>query len=47
MEATLSLAKLYRQYTFSLLPGQVPLKVKTTLTMGPETGLCVTVHRRS
>ena len=35
------------QYTFRLLPGQQPLKVRTLLTMGPEGGVRVTVHRRS
>lgn len=35
------------QFTFSLLPGQQPLKVRTTLTMGPAHGVQVTLHRRS
>ena len=34
------------QYTFRLTPGQVPLKTKMVLTMGPVDGVHVTVHRR-
>ncbi|PSC76937.1 cytochrome P450 [Micractinium conductrix] len=45
-EAALSLAALYQQYTFRLTPGQVPLKTKMVLTMGPVDGVHVTVHRR-
>ena len=34
------------QYTFKLLPGQQPLKLKTSLTTGPANGIHVTVHQR-
>lgn len=34
------------QFTFRLLPGQLPLKVETRLTMAPAHGIRVTVHRR-
>lgn len=34
------------QYTFKLLPGQQPLKLKTSLTTGPANGIHVTVHHR-
>lgn len=35
------------QFTFKLLPGQVPLKLVQTITMGPAQGVRVTVHRRA
>ncbi|KAL4448043.1 hypothetical protein ABPG75_005262 [Micractinium tetrahymenae] len=47
MEAGLSLVQLLQQYTFRLLPGQVPLKTKMLLTMAPAGGVRVTVHRRT
>jgi cytochrome P450 len=47
LEATLAVVKLYQSFTFRLLPGQVPLKVRTVLTLGPADGVQVTVHPRS
>lgn len=47
LETALALIKLYQQYYFRLLPGQVPLKVRTLLTMSPLEGVRVTVHRRT
>jgi thromboxane-A synthase/cytochrome P450 family 3 subfamily A len=46
LEGVLTLVALYQQYTFKLLPGQVPLKLKTSLTTGPANGIHVTVHHR-
>lgn len=46
MEAVISLVCLYQQYTFRLLPGQVPLKTKTLITQCPVGGVRCTVHRR-
>ncbi|GBF94151.1 cytochrome P450 [Raphidocelis subcapitata] len=45
-EARLTLAQLYRRFTFGLEPGQVPLKVKTGITMSPESGVFVRVAER-
>jgi hypothetical protein len=38
---------LYQQYTFELEPGQVPLKVRQNLTLGPADGVFVRVHKRT
>ena len=46
-EARLTLAQLYRQFTFELVPGQVPLRVKTGITMSPEHGVFVRVVPRT
>ncbi|KAI7837331.1 hypothetical protein COHA_008846 [Chlorella ohadii] len=46
LEGVLTLVTLYQQYTFKLLPGQQPLKLKTSLTTGPANGIKVTVHPR-
>lgn len=35
------------QFTFSLAPGQQPLKVETRLTMASAGGIRATVHRRT
>jgi hypothetical protein len=43
-ETRLTLAQLYRSYTFELEPGQVPLRVKTGITMSPEEGVFVRVR---
>jgi thromboxane-A synthase/cytochrome P450 family 3 subfamily A len=45
-EARLTLAQLYRRFTFSLEAGQAPLKVKTGITMSPESGVFVRVTER-
>lgn len=41
-----SLAPSLPQFTFRLLAGQVPLKVRSILTLGPSDGIKVTVHPR-
>lgn len=46
-EAKIALARLYQQYTFELERGQVPLKVRQNLTLGPADGVFVRVHKRS
>jgi cytochrome P450 len=46
-EARLTLAQLYRRFTFELVPGQVPLKVRTGITMSPLDGVNVRVLPRS
>lgn len=37
---------LVAQFTFRLLPAQIPLKTKVLITQGPIEGVHVTVHRR-
>jgi len=44
-EARLTLAQLYRSFTFELEAGQQPLRVKTGITMSPEEGVFVKVKR--
>ena len=46
LEGVLSLIKLYSRFTFRLLPGQVPLKLRMVLTLSPAGGVRVTVHPR-
>ena len=46
-EARLTLAALYRRFTFELEPGQVPLRVKTGITMSPEGGVRARVVPRA
>lgn len=45
-EARLTLAQLYRNFTFQLSPGQVPLRVRTGITMSPADGVRVRVAQR-
>jgi cytochrome P450 len=46
-EAKIALARLYQQYTFELEAGQVPLKVRQNLTLGPADGVFVRCHKRA
>jgi thromboxane-A synthase len=46
-EAKLALIALYREYTFKLHSHtEVPLKLKAGITLSPENGIWMTVHRR-
>ncbi|KAK9803710.1 hypothetical protein WJX73_004212 [Symbiochloris irregularis] len=44
LEAKLALVHLFRHHSYRLTPGQVPLEIVTTLTLGPKNGVWVTVH---
>ncbi|KAK9795198.1 hypothetical protein WJX73_004568 [Symbiochloris irregularis] len=46
LEAKLALVHLFRNLSFRLTPGQVPLKLLATITLGPKEGVWVTVHER-
>lgn len=47
LEAKLALVHLFRNLSFRLTPGQVPLKLRATITLGPVDGVWVTVHERN
>ena len=47
LEAKLALVHLFRDHSYRLIPGQVPLQVVATVTMGPKNGVWVTVHERN
>ena len=46
-EAKIAIIRMYQQFTFSLSPGQIPLKVRNGITMSPKNGLHVAVHART
>ena len=45
-EAKIALHHIFSQYTFRLGPGMDPLPLRNALTMSPQDGVQVTVHRR-
>ena len=45
-EARIVLARLFSEFEFALSPGQVPLKLRAPLTLGPVDGIFVTPIRR-
>ena len=47
LEAKVALIHLFRNLSFRLAPGQVPLKLVNTLTLSPADGVWVYVDRRS
>eukprot|EP00884_Botryococcus_braunii_P022849 jgi/Botrbrau1/9248/Bobra.180_1s0009.1 len=46
-EALITLIRMYQQYTFDLEPGQVPLEVRSTITIAPKQGVMCRVRRRA
>lgn len=47
LEAKLALVHLFRDHSYRLAPGQVPLKCRSALTFGPKDGVWLTVHERT
>lgn len=45
-EALITLVRMYQQYTFELEPGQVPLELRSTITISPKGGVQCRVLRR-
>ncbi|KAK9803864.1 hypothetical protein WJX73_010382 [Symbiochloris irregularis] len=45
-EAKIILFRLYQKFTFELEPGQIPLKVRHTITLSPKDGIRVIVRPR-
>lgn len=40
-EAKITLIRMYQSFTFELEPGQLPLKIHTTITIRPQNGVHV------